>query len=363
MGREIAARLGHKSDIIRHYTMLGCIQACRGDYAAAEESYRTAFSMSLELGSSSWESWALHSLAWSLLAQGHRGEAADLLRRAAMEMDVEFVELAQMILAGLDEAVDNSAELDAIVPAWKAKNNQPEDGLLFPRWRLEAGRPTVYEWEHPGQQPGECSDSLPGSPILEERFSDPLSTGWHWTNPAEDCRYSLANGLEIFAGNGRGLWRTDLTAPRLTRTVVGEGAIEVTCEPVSTGRPCLGGLLIWRDRDNFLRLDRGVEGPNEISLKGYIRGERAFLGRGRLIASGSLVLRLEWNNSRVRALCSPDGIEWFLLGTGELAGEGPVEVGMCALGEIDRMIHYGEFAEGVAIRFMRATLWQDRAAG
>ena len=62
-------------------------------------------------------------------------------------------------------------------------------------------------------------------------------------------------------------------------------------------------------------------------------------------------LRLERAGSRVRALCSADGSEWFSAGEAEFPVEGPLEVGLFATGTIDRTIYHGAFPDGTAIRF------------
>lgn len=159
----------------------------------------------------------------------------------------------------------------------------------------------------------------------------------------------MQNGLEIHAGNRRDLW-VDLDAPRVLREVSGNFAIQTTCVPVSAEKPDIGGLLIWRDKGNFLRLDKGTGGQNEILFLGCLDGRTIIIGRGCLPAT-RIFLRLEKLDDRVNALCSSDGREWFSVGHVEFPTADPVEVGLDAIGNIHRTIYHGAFPAGTAIRF------------
>jgi DNA-binding SARP family transcriptional activator len=60
---------------------------------------------------------------------------------------------------------------------------------------------------------------------------------------------------------------------------------------------------------------------------------------------------------RVHALCSADGQHWFTVGHVEFPTEDPVEVGMHAIGNVNRMIYPGAYPEGTAIRFDTFQTW------
>ena len=84
------------------------------------------------------------------------------------------------------------------------------------------------------------------------------------------------------------------------------------------------------------------------------------IGRGRLQVSDSsdhVFLRLERVGCRVKALCSTDGEEWFTVGSVEFPIEGPLRVGLHAIGNIDRTIYPGAYPDGTAIRFESFTMW------
>jgi regulation of enolase protein 1 (concanavalin A-like superfamily) len=81
------------------------------------------------------------------------------------------------------------------------------------------------------------------------------------------------------------------------------------------------------------------------------------IGRGRL-RSERVFLRLERVGDRVSAFCSADGKNWFTVGHVEFPIEDPLQVGMHAIGHIDRCIYRGAYPEGTAIRFESFQLWK-----
>jgi hypothetical protein len=71
----------------------------------------------------------------------------------------------------------------------------------------------------------------------------------------------------------------------------------------------MGGLLLWKDPENFLRLDCGVYGEWDLLFRGRVGKRERDFGRGRLaggrdfrreeaadgpLASPQIFLRLEW---------------------------------------------------------------------
>lgn len=73
--------------------------------------------------------------------------------------------------------------------------------------------------------------------------------------------------------------------------------------------------------------------------------------------SERIFLRLERHDSRVNALCSADEVEWFTVGYVEFPVEKPVEIGLYAIGSIDRTIYNGAYPDRTAIRFESFQLW------
>jgi hypothetical protein len=208
------------------------------------------------------------------------------------------------------------------------------------------------------------------SPLHHDEFVTPLSPDWEWQDSFGDCSFTVRNGLEIHAANGRDLWHINLSAPRLLRPVSpvlsevegGDLAVQTTCAPVSGARPAIDGLLLWKDRENYLRLDRGATGERDILFSGCLRNQDVVIGRGRLPLdpSGRVVLRLERVDDQVEALCSADGESWFTVGQVPFPVEDPVQVGLHAIGNIDRTIYRGAYPDGTAIRFESFQLWGAR---
>ena len=198
--------------------------------------------------------------------------------------------------------------------------------------------------------------------LVHDEFIESLSSDWVWQDLFGDCSFTVNNGLEIHAANGRDLWYINLSAPRILNSVSGGFATQTSCIPaVVSGlnpdtTPAIGGILLWKDKENYLRLDRGLRGAYEISFTGCIGNKNVFIGRGRL-PSERIFLRLERCGNRVNSLCSADGIEWFTVGYVEFPVEEPVEIGLYAIGNIERTIYNGAYPDGTAIRFESFQLW------
>ena len=140
----------------------------------------------------------------------------------------------------------------------------------------------------------------------------------------------------------------------------GDVVVQTVCAPVpGEAKPTIGGLVLWKDGDHFLRLDRGRFGSYEILFSGNLNGQPNVIGRGRLSLDEAcrVFLRLERIGDRVRALCSADGAQWFSVGHIGFPAEDPIRVGVFAVGNIDRAIHRGAYPSGTAIHFTSFQLW------
>jgi hypothetical protein len=129
-------------------------------------------------------------------------------------------------------------------------------------------------------------------------------------------------------------------------------------------QPAQGGLLLWADEQRFVRLDWGSGGPGEVTFTGLQAGAVTPFGRGMLRGSTAgerVFLRLERAEARVRAFCSLDGQSWYTAGAGEFPSDAPLQVGVYAIGQIDRLVYPGAFPDGTAIRFERFDLWRKCA--
>ena len=116
-------------------------------------------------------------------------------------------------------------------------------------------------------------------------------------------------------------------------------------------QPAIGGLLLWQDKANYLRLTWGELGVDQVAFAGALDNRNLILGRDPCPIAGCVVMRLERQGDGVRALCSADGREWYGVGQAVLSADGPLLVGLHAIGQIDRILWPGAHAEGTAIRF------------
>ena len=283
------------------------------------------------------------SIVWlghALLAVDRRGEAEEHFRAGARKLlsiftwpTVDHPERKSTFvatLAGLDAALDDAHRFQADCAALRA--HDMAENRLFQQWHLEPA--TRHEFGR--------AEEIP--------FSNLIPAGWTWRDPSGDCSYRFDDGLVVDAADGRDLWHVNEAAPRLVMQVEGDFCLETTCSPADPLRPTMGGLLIWRDLRNFVRLDRGACGGQEISFMGSFEGEDACFGRGRLPAN-RVTLRLECVDHHVRALCSADGERWYTVGQITLSTDLPLEAGLLAIGYVDRMLYPGSPAGGGAIRF------------
>ena len=121
--------------------------------------------------------------------------------------------------------------------------------------------------------------------------------------------------------------------------------------------------VIWT-LTNHLSLIVGRCGSRDISFWGCLDGRDVVIGCGPLASEEAsdrlqrVHLRLERTGKDVRALCSADGTAWRSAGEVAFPIEDPLQVGVVAIGTIDRTIYHGAYPEGTAIRFESFQMWQ-----
>jgi hypothetical protein len=152
------------------------------------------------------------------------------------------------------------------------------------------------------------------------------------------------------------------------RKISDDFAVEVRISPVSHDKPQIGGLSVWGDRDNFLLFGEGLvigksslaqHAVRGLNLVGYIDGKQQFAGSGFLSGDvdEEIHLRLERSGEEFSAYCSTDGKNWLTCGTMTLPMEDPIQVGIHAIGMIDRTIYCGTYKEGTATLFRDFRIW------
>ena len=215
----------------------------------------------------------------------------------------------------------------------------------FNQWYLEATRP--------GEQFSIASIAIAPNTLLD--LPDKLDKGvWTWRDPLGDSHFTNKDGLTLYAANGRDLWFNNRSAPCLLRHHEGAFIAQTICMSHSPELPAMGGLLIWKDNQNYLRLDWGSRGVGEITLLGCLDNKDTILGRGRLPqyhSNDPVFLRVEQVGQRVMALCSADGNNWFRVGQTEFRNPTTPMVGLYASSNIERTLYPGAFVNGTAIHF------------
>jgi tetratricopeptide (TPR) repeat protein len=328
---EIQERVGLQRFTMRSLMWLGTVALCQGRAQRGAAAFQKVIHLEREIGGRGAEAGARHGLGRAYLAQEEREEALREFR-VAITLATEDPSLVALALSGTDKAYDNVQEFRVFCHHLREEFPEFRDAA-FNHWYLEPDRAHDFS-----------------RLLIDEEFKAPLAPGWVWLDPFGDCRHTVGSGLEIHAANGRALWHLNLSAPRLLQPASGDFAVQTICLPVSEEKPAIGGLLIWKDKGNFLLLDRGVWGKYDICFSGCLEDKETIIGRGRLPVD-RMFLRLERLGSRVNALCSVDGQDWFTVGQVMFPVDDPVEVGLHAIGNIDRLIYPGAFLEGTAIRF------------
>ena len=273
-------------------------------------------------------------LGHAYLAIDRPAEAIDSFLAAEALLDSCNHSEWEYLLAGLEEAYDGARHFREFCDRCRAE--YPEAASRLNQWYL-----TMSELRDFGGTA--CKDGLATS----------LGLDWTWHDPFGDCAFVIGESLEIQASNGRALQHTNQSAPRVLRSVNRDFAAQVACAPAREDRPAIGGLLIWKGPDDYPCLVKGSCGKQDVAFRGRIGGQETLAGRGRLMAD-RVFLRVESDGGRVRALCSPEGEQWYTVGETAFPKTYPFEVGLCASGLpawYGRTIYRDVFPEGTAMRF------------
>lgn len=237
-------------------------------------------------------------------------------------------------LAGLERALADRALFHAYCADWRARHARTSAQAFFTHWYLTAAEVAPQAWQ----------------PVMQTEFDGALASAWTWHDPAGGAAWRQEHGLVIEAPNTRDLWFWFITAPRLLQAAHGDLAIQTLCAPAAPDRPGIGGLLLWLDKETYVRLDHGLHGPGEISLAGSLGKRDVMIGRG-LLTGSPVHLRLERIGTKVRGLCSVDGAVWFCVGALDLPTSAQVQVGLFVANNLDRFVYPGLHPHGTAMRF------------
>ena len=114
--------------------------------------------------------------------------------------------------------------------------------------------------------------------------------------------------------------------------------------------------MFWQDEKNWLCLELGARGQDEIIFRGFKDNQDMVFGRGRLKARTTF-LRLEKRGYQVTSFCSSDGENWFSTGCTSIPTGEAIQPGLHANGHINRLIYPGAFVEGTEIQFKELGIW------
>ena len=149
--------------------------------------------------------------------------------------------------------------------------------------------------------------------FLDQFDEGVLDSGWRWLDPGNDSILSFPrySWLEIVTISKNDLQpKANLDAPRLLRSVSGDFAIETKLGPSLDGSFQSGGLLVWKDDEDFIRFDRGTWGLDTILLQKRDGGLFQHLGDW-FFRGNPTYLRLERKKGSFKALYSGDGKKWI----------------------------------------------------
>ena len=165
---------------------------------------------------------------------------------------------------------------------------------------------------------------------------------WRWEDPKGGGTWAERLGyLEMRVEPGQDLWHGsppgqggNMDAPRLLQTIAGDFAIETRVR-VTPQLKEHGGLLVWKDPNAFVRLEK-TSGPH--GFRGDVRFERhvnrvySLVGRGEGLTNvQNLFLRLERKGNLFMGYASADGSNWLSCGSTFVGMGDPVHVGVHSL--------------------------------
>jgi tetratricopeptide (TPR) repeat protein len=313
----------------------GQIALSRGDATAAIGDFRAGLASQ---PGAPWELLMQLLIGSALILQGRLEEAAhvfpDLLGDAlTFRLPPAYSDTISLahVLSLLENCEAHSEVFQEFCD--RLRRERPESGEMLSSWHLEP--------ETPGSFPRR---------VVVDGFAGPSASGWSWHDQYGDCRRAMDKVCVITAPVGRGMRGSNLSAPRLLRPVRGRFTVQALCAPPEDGRLAVGGLALWKSQRDYLRLDVGSLAPHNVAFGGCIDNRDIVVGRGRLPA-GPLWLRLERTGPTVSALCSPDGAQWYSVGSVSFPVEDPVDVGLFVDGMVRPEIYPRAYAAGSEGRF------------
>ncbi|MBV7338078.1 AAA family ATPase [Chloroflexi bacterium TSY] len=339
---EMAESLGSIHYLPWMYQTLAITYVCCKEWQKARETYQKSIDFVQEIELGVVEARSTYGLARLYQIQGRSEEATQTLHQALelflLHMTFHIYWLPEF-LHTLEELTPKRTTFHKICA--RIQSNLAVEQHLS-NWYLEP----VAEMSTISEPSMTFDQATPGETATQ------IANGlWTWHDHFGDCAYDLEKGLTIYAANERYLWYVNQSAPRFMCQAEGDLVVQTRCVSASPEMPAIGGLLLWLDAQNYLLLNYGQVGEFSLGFGGLIDGQDLLVGRGRLPGT-EFYLQLTRKKESVQAFCSADNQTWFTLGKTRFPLKGSIEVGLVALGDVDRHFYPDAHVEGAAIRFL-----------
>jgi parallel beta-helix repeat protein len=166
------------------------------------------------------------------------------------------------------------------------------------------------------------------STFTDEFNASTLDSRWTVIDPNGDSTFDLTSmpgylTISTTYPPNRDLWpRVNLYSPRIMQPVDGNFSVETKLSAVFNESVQSGGIVVWKDENNYLRLERAYRyGYQEIIFNGMIEGIWSTMGP-ETVDPGALIhvpninptyLRLTRGDKTYRGYYSTDGLNWIFL--------------------------------------------------
>ncbi len=176
--------------------------------------------------------------------------------------------------------------------------------------------------------------------VFEDQFiGNDMLPEWRWEDRQNGGSWDANQGyLEMQANTGQNLWHGpdgkngDMSAPRLLMETTDDFAIETRMH-ISPQLREHGGLLIWKNENQFLRFEK-TSGPQifrcNTRFERHVHRQFHLMGLGKIWKGRDLSLRIERCGNQFSAFSSHDGIHWKAVGDARVAMGPRVQVGLHA---------------------------------
>jgi len=309
--RLVAVARAEEGDVLQHWKQLD----------AAEATLQKSLEHSIRMGYVHPLGMILYKLAQIYLQRREIQKCQDMLERGIerlLDLGIEGIYLIRCFIRVLG-ALQRACEM----------RGRPDDFATFYR-RIREERADVLEDLQPQLwmlEPAESPLDSRWQVVEEEEWKGGIyPPGWTWTVDERDhCRYeSVVRERELEIRVDRNVrhvvqdYERNYDPPRLTREVRGDVTAWTCISPVAEEIPMSGGLVVWKDSENYSLLV--VDPRDEVQL--YTKTGGTF----RLVGRGHLEGRVHWlgfrrEGSQVTSLCSVDEQKWWTAGSVRLEGD------------------------------------------